>query len=278
MNYRHLFHAGNFADLLKHAMLLDLLREMTGGNLALTVIDTHAGAGLYDLASDAARRTGEAVAGVGRLISTPGAPMVFGALKAAVARANRVDQIRYYPGSPVLILQGLRPRDRYIACELRPDDYAALRAVMPRQAGVLVLNEDGWAAGIQRATPWPEPLLVLIDPPFERPDDGVKAVDLIETMLHRNRGAVVALWAPIKDLTTFDALVSDIQDAAPAAPILITELRLRRLGDPMRMNGCAMIVVNSPSSLQAHAHEAAEWIANQMGEAGGLGRTEWRNR
>ncbi len=278
MNYRHLFHAGNFADLLKHAMLLDLLREMTGGNLALTVIDTHAGAGLYDLASDAARRTGEAVAGVGRLISTPGAPMVFGALKAAVARANRVDQIRYYPGSPVLILQGLRPRDRYIACELRPDDYAALRAVMPRQAGVLVLNEDGWAAGIQRATPWPEPLLVLIDPPFERPDDGVKAVDLIETMLHRNRGAVVALWAPIKDLTTFDALVSDIQDAAPAAPILITELRLRRLGDPMRMNGCAMIVVNSPSSLQAHAHEAAEWIANHMGEAGGLGRTEWRNR
>lgn len=278
MNYRHLFHAGNFADLLKHAMLLDLLREMTGGDLALTVIDTHAGAGLYDLASGAARRTGEAVAGVGRLISTPGAPMVFGALKAAVARANLGDPIRYYPGSPVLIQQGLRPRDRYIACELRPDDYAALKGVMPRQAGVLVLNEDGWAAGIQRVTPWPEPLLVLIDPPFERPDDGVKAVDLIEAMLLRNRGAVVALWAPIKDLTTFDALVSDIQDAAPAAPILITELRLRGLGDPMRMNGCAMIVVNSPSSLETHAHEAAEWIASQMGEAGGLGRTEWRNR
>jgi 23S rRNA (adenine2030-N6)-methyltransferase len=278
MNYRHLFHAGNFADLLKHAMLLCLLREMTRTDQGLTVIDTHAGAGLYDVDSEAARRTGEAEEGVGQLMSASDAPAAFDLLKAAVVRANRGDRTRYYPGSPVLIEYGLRPRDRYIACELRPDDHAALKAVIPRQSGALVLKEDGWTVGIQRATPWPQPLLVLIDPPFERPDDGSKAVALIEALLKRNRGAVVALWAPIKDLTTFDALVSDLQDAVVATPVLITELRLRGLGDPMRMNGCAMIVVNSPSSLEPQAREAAEWIANRMGEAGGLGRTEWRNR
>jgi 23S rRNA (adenine2030-N6)-methyltransferase len=127
LNYRHAFHAGNFADVMKHAILLELLAALTRESGGLTVIDTHAGAGIHDLRGGEASRTGEAAGGVVKLMAAE-APPVFDSLKAAVRRANRGDEIRFYPGSPLLIADALRARDRLIACELRPDDYAALKA------------------------------------------------------------------------------------------------------------------------------------------------------
>lgn len=274
MNYRHVYHAGNFADLLKHAVLTQLLRALTGARPPLTVIDTHAGAGLYDLEAAEARRTGEGAAGIGCLLAAADAPPVFDALKAAVARVNEPRAARFYPGSPRVVQGMFRARDRYIGCEFRADDYAALRASMPGEANVAILKGDGWAIAAERAPKPPSPLLLLIDPPFERADDPDQAIRLTRSVLKRNPRAVIAVWVPIKDLTSFDGFITALADAVRPAPIMVAEVRLRPLDDPMKMNGCAMIVANPPAGLDEAAALAAAWIARALGETGGLGRVE----
>jgi 23S rRNA (adenine2030-N6)-methyltransferase len=274
MNYRHVYHAGNFADLLKHAVLMELLRALTGSHPPLTVIDTHAGAGLYDLDCGEARRTGEGVVGIGRLMAVRDAPPVFDDLKAAVARANEPGAFRFYPGSPLVVAGKLRPRDRYIGCELRGDDYTALRSSMARDAGAVVLKGDGWAIAVDRAPKPPSPLLLLIDPPYERGDDAEQATRLTRAVLRRNPEAVIVVWVPIKDLTGFDAIIMALADAAARAPVVVAEVRLRPLNDPMKMNGCAMIVANPPPGLDQRFEQAVGWIARTFGEAGGSGRVE----
>ena len=274
MNYRHIYHAGNFADLLKHALLTRILRAMTTPRGALTIIDTHAGAGVYDLLGDAALRTGEADAGVGRLLRACRPPIVFNDLLAAVRRVNEANEARFYPGSPVIIAAAMRTQDRYIACEMRADDHAALKAALPREMGAEILRVDGWTAAADRAPPSPGRLLILIDPPFERPDDADQAVGLSARVLRRNAAAVIAVWVPIKDLTGFDALLTAYRDGTVPAPMMVAEVRLRPLSDPMKMNGCALIVINPPAGLDEDALAAAEWIAAHIGEPGGMGRVE----
>jgi 23S rRNA (adenine2030-N6)-methyltransferase len=272
MNYRHAFHAGNFADLVKHAILTRLLRDLAAGPAPLTVIDTHAGAGLYDLQADSSRRTGEAGAGIARLLAAPDAPAAFADLIAAVGRVNARGEGRYYPGSPAIVASQLRPRDRYIACEVRPDDHAALKQVLPRELGALAHLGDGWVHAARVAPATPAALLVLIDPPFERGDDYAQALDLLRQIRRLNRGATVAVWVPIKDLATFDAFLGDVEDAAVGAAVLAAEVRLRPLSDPMRLNGCAMVVVNPTTGLEAFAAPVVEWLASHLGEDGALGR------
>ncbi len=277
MNYRHAYHAGNFADLLKHAVLTALLRSPRPKGTSLTVIDTHAGAGVYDLSGPLSRRTGESDAGIGRLMLASDAPRAFDDLKAAVRRANPAGGVRFYPGSPVLIEASLTQRDHFFAFELRPDDHAALKGSLARQTGAVVTKGDGWARASERVPTAPNPVLALIDPPFEQSDDAEKAVQLAARMLRRNRSAVVAIWTPIKDLTGFDALLGAIEDAIGAAPLLVVEVRLRPLGDPMRLNGCAVLVTNPPASLDEPSLEAARWIAATMGATGGQGRIQRLN-
>ena len=270
MNYRHAFHAGNFADVMKHAILLQLLASLTRVGPALTVIDTHAGAGMHDLRGGEASRTGEASGGVVKLMAAD-APPVFDLLKVAVRRANRGDEMRFYPGSPVLIADALRARDRLVACELRPDDYAALKAVLPRQAGAEALRDDGWRVARDRA-PGAGRLLVLVDPPYEAADDGANAARLVGDVLRTMPGATIAIWAPIKDLAGLDALSADIQDAARATPAILAEARIRPLSNPMTMNGSAVILVGAPVESLSPCDEIARWIATALGGAGALGR------
>jgi 23S rRNA (adenine2030-N6)-methyltransferase len=273
MNYRHIFHAGNFADLAKHAILTRILTDLTAQPAPLTVIDTHAGAGLYDLTSDLARKTGEGEAGIVQLARTAPTPSGYRELLKAVGRANAPGGgVRYYPGSPVIIVGLLRARDRYEACELRPEDQAALKQVLPREAGAVVHLGDGWVHATSSAPAAPAALFLLVDPPFERGDDYVQSRDLVETVMARNPLATIAIWVPLKDLATFDAFLGDIEDAAGAAPILAAEVRLRPLHDPMRLNGCAMVVINPPDGLEAHARSVVTWIAETLGEGGALGK------
>ncbi len=272
MNYRHAFHAGNFADLIKHAILTRLLWDLTSSAAPLTVIDTHAGAGLYDLRGDLSRRTGEGEAGIGRLMAAMDAPAAFDDLKAAVRRVNAPGEGRYYPGSPVLIAGALRPRDRYIACELHSDEHGALKQVLPRELGAVIHKGDGWAHAPTVAPPSPAALLLLVDPPFERGDDYAQALDLLTAILKVNGGATLAVWLPIKDLATYDAFLGDIEDAAAGHAVLAAEIRLRPLTDPMRLNGCAVIVVNPTPGLETQARAAADWIVGRIGEDDALGR------
>ena len=272
LNYRHAFHAGNFADVMKHAIVLNLVTALTRDGGPLTVIDTHAGAGIHDLKGGDAIRTGEAAAGVVRLMSAD-APAEFDALKAAVRRANRGDEVRYYPGSPLLIADALRARDNLIACELRPDDHAALKAALPRQAGAQALLDDGWRVARELARRDAR-LLVVVDPPYERADDGAQAASVVVDVLAKSAGAVFAIWAPIKDLAGLDALAGEVCDAAGRSPVVLAQSRLRPLTNPMTMNGSAMILVGAPATMLEQCDDIARWVASEMGGPGGLGRAE----
>ena len=266
MNYRHAFHAGNFADLVKHAALLALLAEMQADSAPLMVIDTHAGRGLYDLDGVEARKSGEAQAGIMRLMTAKDAPGAFRPLVQSVRELNGGGPVRRYPGSPWLIAERLRPRDRLAACELRREEYAALRKTLEGHAQVEALCADGYATAASR-TPAMGAALVLVDPPFERADDYAQAVKAVAAVRRRNPLARVLVWVPLKDLETFDAFLRDLEDARQA-PLLVAETRMRPLSDPLRMNGCALVLAGPPGRLFETLEPVCGWAAEALGEDG----------
>lgn len=272
MNYRHAYHAGNFADLVKHAVLLSALARLTREGPPLSVIDTHAGAGLYELDAAPSLASGEAEAGIARLMADTDPPAPLKALKAAVARLNPKGGWRLYPGSPRLVADALRPADRLTACELRPDDAGYLRRAL-KDAKAEVLVQDGFDVVVQRAAPR-QRLLVLIDPPFERADDYARAAEAARAVLRRDPEAVIVIWLPLKDLETFDGFLRRLE-AGGAPDALVIEARLRPLDDPMRMNGCALVAINPPAGLEADAAAACDWVVGTCGGPGGEARV-WR--
>jgi len=267
MNYRHSFHAGNFADLVKHALALFLLaaRQARG---PVTVLETHAGAGLYDLTGDAARSR-EAEAGIAALMTRVQAappPTELVELAARVRAFNPgTGPVRVYPGSPVLMSQGLRRDDGYIGFELRPDIQALLATSLKPWPQASARLGDGYEE-VLRAMSLVRAPLVLIDPPYERPDDYVRSAETARAILSRDADAVVAVWTPLKDLETFDGFLRRLE---PSGPVLIAEARLRPLSDPMRMNGCAMVILNPPADTGRAAQQICDWVATHLGDEGG---------
>jgi 23S rRNA (adenine2030-N6)-methyltransferase len=266
LNYRHAFHAGNFADLVKHAGLLALLARLQADAAPLSVIDTHAGRGLYDLAGAEARKSGEADAGIVRLMAADDAPGEFAGLTAAVKALNRGGAVRRYPGSPWLVAEALRRGGAYLGCELRADEHAALAAALKGRPGVRTALADGYAVA-PREVPAAGKALVLIDPPFERADDYGRIVEAVADVRARNPRAVVLVWLPIKDLETFDAFLRDLEDAQ-VGPLLVAEARMRPLSDPMKMNGCALVCVDAPAGLAGELEAICGWTVARPGEGG----------
>jgi len=201
MNYRHAFHAGSFADVFKHAILARVLVHLRGKTRPFRVIDIHAGAGLYDLASEEAGRTGEWRDGIGRLFDAA-LPAEAGALLApylaAVRSCNPDGALRHYPGSPLLVCALLRPQDRLVACELEPAAAAALahrlRAI--RQAKAIAI--DGWVALNAYVPPNERRGLVILDPPYEQPDDFARLSAGLTAALRKWPTGIYLAWYPIK--------------------------------------------------------------------------------
>ena len=271
MNYRHSFHAGNFADLVKHALILWLLKQRQGAG-PVTVLDTHAGAGLYDLTGDAARSR-EAEAGIERLMAASDRPPLIEALAAEVAALNPSGGVRFYPASPVLIARALKADDAYVGFELREEVAALLRESLAAFADARGEIGDGYELVLAEARQ-AGGSLVMIDPPFERPDDYLRAADTAAAIVRADATATVAIWTPLKDLETFDGFLRRLA-AGTKAPTLVCEARLRPLTNPMKMNGCAMVVVNPPAGANAAASEICGWVAGTLGEAGGKAEV-WR--
>ena len=271
MNYRHSFHAGNFADLVKHALVLWLLRERQRGG-PVVVLDTHAGAGLYDLTGDTTRSR-EAEAGVERLMATADRPPLIEILGREVTALNPDGGVRVYPGSPVLIARWLGAHDAYVGFELREEVAGLLRESLSGFANARGEIGDGYDLVRAEAKQTRAPL-VLIDPPFERPDDYLRAAETAGAIVGADPEAIVAIWTPLKDLETFDGFLRRLA-AATRAPTLVAEARLRPLTNPMKMNGCAMVVVNPPDGTDEAAAEICGWVAGTLGEAGARAEV-WR--
>jgi 23S rRNA (adenine2030-N6)-methyltransferase len=274
VNYRHAFHAGNFADLIKHAAIGLIMDRLVAAPEPLLVLDSHAGAGLYDLTGDAARKSGEADAGVARLMADDRAPEAFRSLKAAVLNANRAGGLRTYPGSPVLIADRLRRDDEYVGAELHPDDFQALTKALSASRGpARAIMSDGFDLVRTRALDGRR-LFVVIDPPFERPDDYTRIVETLQALLGRPKPSTVLVWLPLKDLETFDSFLRRLEAIRPPSALAV-EARLHPLTDPMRMNGCALVLINAPAGLEVALQAAVDWVVATAGGPGGLGKL-WR--
>ena len=264
MNYRHSFHAGNFADIVKHALLLWLLERRQAQGV-VSVIDTHAGAGLYDLTGDAARSR-EAEAGIARLMAADDRPPLVEALAAAVAQLNPDGRVTFYPGSPRLIAQRLGEDDRYVGFELSPPVLELLAGALEAFPQAMAEGGDGYDQARTWAAETTGPF-VLIDPPFEQPDDYHRAADTAAVIARADPRATVAIWTPLKDMETFDGFLRRL-DQAGIKRMLVAEARLRPLTDPMKMNGCAVVVLNPPPGAEAAAIEVCGWVADRLGGDG----------
>ena len=268
MNYRHGFHAGNFADVLKHFALCELLRLLTAKDKKLFVLDTHAGAGGYDLGSSLAQRTREAEAGVARLMAAPriGMPSAVARYLAAVSAYDRKfgragGMLRHYPGSPRLVRAGLRAGDRFVACELHPQDALALKREFAGDRAVEVRDEDGYHA-LKALLPPPERRgLVLIDPPFEAADEFEIVKRALRQGLRRFATGCYAVWYPIKD----EAAAEDFAQAFAALKTLRLELRLPPSAAG-KLSACGLLVINPPWNFEEAMREALPWVAAQLGQ------------
>lgn len=259
MNYRHGFHAANFADLFKHALLLETLRRLLLDPEPLAVIETHAGDGLYDLASAQARKTDEGAALADMARQTP--PVLDTLLDRV--RARNADGLRIYPGSPILIAETLRPTDSLTAYEAHPLAFTALRRNLAPFPHAKAVEADGWSARSDRSR-----LFVHVDPPFEEDADRPRCAVFAAETLARAARATLVFWSPIKDLHSHDRYVSGLTLEAPG---FVAELRIRPLDDPIRMNGCALTVLNPPDGLDTWAKDLADVLATRLGEAGAKG-------
>ena len=266
MNYRHGFHAGNFADVLKHLVLCELLRLLTSKDKRLFVLDTHAGAGSYDLSSQMAARTAEAEAGIARLLAAPkaGMPAAVVHYLAAVLAYDRKfgpagGSLRRYPGSPRLIRGTMRATDRFVACELHPQDALALKREFAGDPSVEVRQEDGYHA-VKAMLPPPERrALLLIDPPFEATDEFEKLSRALRHGLRRFATGCYTVWYPIKDETA----VADF--VAAQAGLKLVRLELHSPGEGTKLGACGVLVINPPWKFEETMREALPWIEAHLG-------------
>jgi 23S rRNA (adenine2030-N6)-methyltransferase len=273
MNYRHSFHAGNFADLVKHALLLWLVDRMQARG-SLTVIDTHAGAGLYDLTGDAVRSR-EAEAGVARLMASDTLPPAIKALAEEVAALNPDGGVRFYPGSPLLVARRLSGSDAYLGFEMNPPVVDLLDQALADWPAARGRAADGYEA-LAEATAGVRGPLVLIDPPFEQADDYQRAADAAAAVVRRDPTATVAIWTPLKDMETFDGFLRRLAGAG-ASRVLVAEARLRPLTNPMKMNGCTLVMLNPPEGAEAVAQQVCGWVAETLGDTGARAEVWWAN-
>ena len=265
MNYRHAFHAGNFADVLKHAVLARIVEYMKRKEGAFRVLDTHAGIGLYDLSSDEAGRTGEWETGVARLMASP-APGPVAELLAPyleIVRAINPDGLKLYPGSPLVTRRLLRRQDRLTAIELHPADAAMLKANFAGDHQVRVIELDGFLALGAHLPPKEKRGLVLIDPPFEKPDEFDTILKGIARAHRRWPGGTYAIWYPIKKTGEVERFRKGL--AALAIPsILDIRLTTRAATPEPRLHGCGMAVINPPYLLEAEMAVLLPYLARTL--------------
>lgn len=242
MNYRHSFHAGNSADVVKHALLIALVRALKQKPGALTLIDTHAGCGLYDLEGDEAARTGEAAGGVLRALA--GAEPLLDEYRAAVQAVNVAGEQRLYPGSPRILAQLLREQDVLILNEKHPEDARALRSAM-RGTPAAIHQRDAyelWLALLPTRTPRG---LVVVDPPYEQTDERARITATLVAAQRKWAHGVTAIWYPLKDRAAHGRWKDKLRQTG-IPKFLNVEHWLYDEDQPGIFNGAGLFIVNPP--------------------------------
>ena len=276
MNYQHEFHAGNFADVFKHAVFCRILHYLRDKPAAFRVIDTHAGAGLYDLSNEKATRGGEWQSGIGKLMGAQIPPAVAGLLSPyldVVRAVNERGQLRTYPGSPALARAWLRPQDRLLACELVPAVAAALSRNMRGDTRIKTLNVDGWTALNAYVPPKERRGVVLVDPPFEQDGDFARLAQSLETAHRKWATGIYLLWYPIKEPAEVLAFSRRLVRSGIAKIF-----RAEALIGPVEagiLHGTGLVVVNPPWTLETELSRALPALVEMLSGGHGRCKLDW---
>jgi 23S rRNA (adenine2030-N6)-methyltransferase len=280
MNYRHHFHAGNFADVFKHTLLVGLLRAMQRKEKGFLFLDTHAGRGGYDLEATVPGRTPEWPGGIGRLWEARDLPAGLADYVELVRTFNdrkggAAAGPRFYPGSPWLARLVARPQDRLALVELREDDAEALAADLGKSGRVSVRQMNGYTA-LKALLPPPERrALVLIDPPYEQKQESAEIVDGLAAALRRLPGGTYGIWYPLTERTR-DGAGPEAVRALALPPTWFVELAVAGGDSPLRMKGCGMLVVNPPWQFESTIAPVLRALVSRLGIDASAGeRTGW---
>ena len=274
MNYRHAYHAGNHADVLKHLVLSRIFALMVRKDTPFAFLDSHSGIGLYDLQGDEASRTGEWEAGIGRLWQLDEVPELATDYMEVVRALNPDGELQYYPGSPELARRLTRSQDRVHLNELHPEDGRLLKANMGGERRIAVHQNDGGL--LPRALlPVPEKRgVLLIDPPFEEADELERCVIALEEAIGRMRQTVVAIWYPIKDERQLRRFYQGLE-RSKAPKLLRVELLVHPADSADRLNGSGLAIANPPWPLEEELRELLPWLAEVLAQSEGGWRLDW---
>lgn len=267
LSYRHSFHAGNHADVLKHTVESLILTALMEKDKPFLYLDTHAGAGRYQLSGEHAERTGEYLEGIARIWQQPDAPELLKPYLAAVRNLNPGGTLRYYPGSPLIARHLLRADDKLELTELHSSDYPLLRSEFSKDARARVSRSDGYQQLKAKLPPPTRRGLILIDPPYEMKSDYQAVVKGIQEGYKRFATGIYALWYPVVLRQQIKHMLKDLE-ATGIRNILQIELAVRPDSDQRGMTASGMIVINPPWKLKAQMETLLPWLHQKLVPAG----------
>ena len=279
MNYRHAYHAGNHADVLKHAVLARLMEHMKKKDKPFRVIDAHAGIGLYDLAGLEAGKTGEWEGGIGKLAEPFDTEVeaLLAPYRAVIAALNPDGGLRYYPGSPELALRLMRPNDRLIANELHPQDAIALEQQYLHDPRCDVTAMDAETCLKAKLPPPERRGVILVDPPYELKTEAEKTVRMLEQGVRRFAQGVFVVWYPMKADQTAETVLTGAKDIGLPGTLKV-QMRVREAFKGGGLAGSGLIILNAPWKLDAELRQLVPALAQRLG-IGSWGQAEvsWLN-
>ena len=274
MNYRHAFHAGNHADVFKHVTLTRLIALIARKDTPFAYVDSHAGVGLYDLRGDQASRTGEWLEGIDRLWLAEDSPALLDDYLGVLRAMNPSGELRHYPGSPELARVLSREQDRLHLNEKHPEDGELLKDNMRGDRRVAVHRGEGWHVPRALLPTREKRVLLLIDPPFEQPDELERCVQALDEAHGRMRQAVVAIWYPIKDRRQLKRFYQRLEKSA-APKLLRAELYVHSPDDAERLTGSGLVISNASWGLEDELRELLPWLAQTLAQSQGGWLLDW---
>lgn len=275
MNYHHIYHAGNFADVFKHTLLILLLQALQRKPKPFCYIETHAGRGCYDLASIEARKTLEFRDGISKLWEIKNNPEIITIYKNIIRQFNQNSNLRIYPGSPCIAKALLRENDRMWVSELQIDEAWQLQQLFIRDRQVKVFQQEGYQALKAWLPPVERRGLVLIDPPFEEVDEFDAISVGLRTAYRRWQTGIYAIWYPIKSRSAVTQFQHALQQSG-IQKILIAELCIYPEDIPLRFNGAGLVIINPPWQFAEQIQILLPWLWNQLSVAQqGSYRVSW---
>ena len=263
MNYRHSYHAGNFADVVKHVLQCVALEYLQQKDKPFFLLDTHAGVGLYDLHGEQAQKTLEAEQGVARLMARDDLPEAVQRYVDIVREHNPDGALRWYPGSPWFSAYHLRPQDQLTLCELHPQDAQTLSANVrefPAARQIKVQSVNGYGAMKALLPPPQKRGMVLIDPPFEQRDEFAQVVQALHEGIKRWATGSYAVWYPIKDPLMVGDFHQKVKAIDGVEKLFAVDLLIRQAQDTSKLNGCGMLFINPPYGLTQQADNIMRYL------------------